>query len=301
MKLYLSNTERQMYNWWTKIRWFIVIVMFAIGILRVNQTTQTYPTILLAITFVGISILNILFHLQVLYPNQVIGAVQIVLDIVFATLVVHLTGGMESHFVWIYLIAIITASLSIEKAGGFLASMIGTMCMLILIILYNFGWLKPVSGITYTADISSQTIFLISYTTLFSGISFIASYISNLLKDLSENNDNLQTDIENLNAELEKTQHLVESNKSDISKFWDVVRVSAKLASIDHDINNPLTIISLSIRRVQKAADEYRDDKLKKSGHQMNEAINSINGILVRLQELKKLELIKEERKKLQE
>ncbi|MCD6102279.1 MAG: histidine kinase, partial [Candidatus Cloacimonetes bacterium] len=77
-----------------------------------------------------------------------------------------------------------------------------------------------------------------------------------------------------------------------------VVQTAANIAGIDHDINNPLSVISLSLSRVKKAAAEYDDEKLFKSSNQMTEAINKINGILTRLQELKKLELIKEERKK---
>jgi len=289
-----------MFSWWSKIRWFIVIVLFAIGLLRVNQTTQAYPTVILVITFVGISILNILFQLQILFPNQIIGAVQIVLDIIFATIVVHLTGGLESHFVWIYLIAIITASLSIEKAGGFISAMIGSMCMLMLVITYNFGWLTPVTAITHNISVPEQTIFLLSYTALFSGMAFISSFISNMLRLLNSHNKDMSEKIESMQKQVENIQQETLRSRENISNYREVVKTGAKISTLDHDINNPLTIISLSIRRVKKAAQEYKDEKLIKSANQMSEAINNINGILVRLQELKRLELIKEERKKSQ-
>ena len=296
----LNNSERMMFSWWSKIRWFIVIVLFAIGLLRVNQTTQAYPTVILVITFVGISILNILFQLQILFPNQIIGAVQIVLDIIFATIVVHLTGGLESHFVWIYLIAIITASLSIEKAGGFISAMIGSMCMLMLVITYNFGWLTPVTAITHNISVPEQTIFLLSYTALFSGMAFISSFISNMLRLLNSHNKDMSEKIESMQKQVENIQQETLRSRENISNYREVVKTGAKISTLDHDINNPLTIISLSIRRVKKAAQEYKDEKLIKSANQMSEAINNINGILVRLQELKRLELIKEERKKSQ-
>lgn len=302
MKNYLEidNPEKLMYSWWSKIRWFIVIVLFAIGILRVNQIQQTYPTIVFIITFLGISVLNILYHLQILASNIWVSALQIVLDITFATLVVHLTGGMESHFVWIYLVAVITASLSIDKAGGFISAMIGSMSMLLLIMTYNYNWLEPVSGHAYSSDIPSQTIFLISYTALFSGMAFISSFISTLLKQVASRTLELRIELHDQAEKIAKSNEILESNQSSISKYQEVIETAASIAGIDHDINNPLTIISLSIRRIKKAASEYNDMKLIKSSEQMTEAINAINGILVRLQKLKRLELIKEERNKQQ-
>ncbi len=298
--LEIDNPEKLMYSWWSKIRWFIVIVLFAIGILRVNQIQQTYPTIIFIVTFLGISILNMLYHLQILAPNTWVAALQIILDIVFATLVVHLTGGMDSHFVWIYLVAVITASLSIDKAGGFISAMIGSMSMLLLIMTYSYNWLEPVTGSNFSNDIPSQTIFLISYTALFSGIAFVSSYISTLLKQIAVRTNALKTELHNQAEKIAKSSEILESNNDSIIKYKEVIETAASIAGIDHDINNPLTIISLSIRRIKKAAAEYNDMKLIKASEQMTEAINSINGILVRLQKLKRLELIKEERNKQQ-
>jgi signal transduction histidine kinase len=297
-KVQLLNNEQMMYNWWSKIRWFMVIILFAIGILRVQQTPQTYPIVIFVAVFLGICILNLFFHLQIIKTTNIIGAVQIVLDIVFATLVVHLTGGLESSFVWIYLIGVITASLALTKSGGFIAALIGSVSLLALILFYNFKWLIPVNGSAFDADISSQTIFLISYTGLFSAVAFIANFISDMVRNLSwkvlANKEKIS---QQENTLLEMRKEIVE-NKKDIGKYKEVVKTAASLAGIDHDINNPLSVISLSLSRVKKAAVEYDDEKLSKSGNQMTEAINRINSILARLQELKKLELIKEEREK---
>ncbi len=296
----VRDTEKEMFLWWSKIRWFIVLVLFAIGILRVGQMEQTYPIIIFIGIFLGICILNILFYLQIIKSNALVGALQITLDVIFATLVVHLTGGMESDFVWIYLLAVITASLTIEKAGGFIAAMIGSMCMLLMIVMYSYGWLSPINSSAFKADIPSQTIFLISYTTLLTGIAFISSFISSLLRKIVQESTGLEHEIEEYKEEIVAKQELISGNQDNFIKYKEVVEVASSIAGIDHDINNPLTIISLSIRRIKKAASEYNDTKLAKSSDQMTEAINAINGILVRLQKLKHLDLIKEKRKKQQ-
>ncbi len=294
----LLDSEKLTFTWWLKIRWFIVLILFAIGLLRIGLANQTIPIIAFVGAFLGISILNILFHFQIITSNNLIGAAQIVLDIIFGTIVVHLTGGLESSFVWIYLVAVVTASLSSEKMGGFIAAMIGSMSLLMLILMYNFGWLVPVDGKVYQANVSIQTIFLISYTGLFTVIAFISGYTSDMVRRLSlkvlEANDKLKNQEDYL---LDKEKKVVSDEKV-LKDYQDVVAVSASLAGIDHDINNPLSIISLSLSRVKRAASEYNDEKLHKSSNQITEAINKINGILARLQELKRLPLIKQARKK---
>ena len=294
----LLDSEKQMFTWWLKIRWFIVLVLFAIGLLRIGMAHQTIPIIAFVGAFIGISILNILFHLQIITSNNIIGAAQIVLDVIFGTIIVHLTGGLDSSFVWIYLVAVVTASLSMEIAGGFIAAMIGSMSLLVLILLYNVGWLVPINGHVYQTSTSTQTIFLISYTGLFTVIAFISNHTSDMVRKLSlkvlEANDKLKNQEDYL---LDKEKKMVFDEKQ-IKDYQEVVQVSANLAGIDHDINNPLSIISLSLSRVKRAASEYNDEKLHKPSNQITEAINKINGILVRLQDLKRLPLIKHARKK---
>ena len=298
--LNIENHEVETYKWWSKIRWFIVLILFAIGILRVTQVNQTYPIVIFVIAFVGISILNVLFYLQIIKTHPLFSSLQIILDIIFATIVVHLTGGLSSSFVWIYLIAVITASLSTENSGGILAAMIGSLCLLILILMYNFGWLIPVDGTAFKADIPTQTIFLLSYTGLFSGIAFISSFISTILKHYSTSSKKNTEFLTEQKVELSDIEAEMLINKKLFEKYQEVVHETALISGLDHDLNNPLTIISLSIRRIIKAANDYNDKKLEKSGNQMTEAINKINEILIKFQKLKQLDLIQEERNKQQ-
>ena len=292
------NHEVETYKWWSKIRWFIVIILFAIGTLRITQMDQTYPIIIFFITFLGICILNVLFHLQIVKTNILFITLQIILDILFATIVVHFTGGLESSFVWIYLIAVITASIAIEDSGGILAAMIGSMCLLALILMYNFGGLIPIDGNQFVSDVPTQTIFLISYTALFSGIAFISSFIGKILKQYSTSTKRYTEFLAIQETELSEKEKKLLKNRELIIKYQEVVHESAKISGLDHDLNNPLTIISLSIRRIINAADKYNDEKLKKSGDQMTEAINKINEILLAFNKLKTLDLIQEERNK---
>lgn len=78
-------------------------------------------------------------------------------------------------------------------------------------------------------------------------------------------------------------------------KYKDLIRETAALSTIDHDINNPLTIISLSISRIAMAGEKYGDEKLIKYCNQMTKALSRIDSILMRVKKIKDLDLIKEE------
>lgn len=291
----LSNSEKRMYNLWLKTRWFIPLVMLVIGILRIGEVGRSYPITPLVVGLIGITLLNILFYLQSLKPVMLVKIIQTVLDIVFATLVVHLTGGIESSFVWVYLIAVVTASLTFGKYGGFISAVISSVCLIILILGYNTGILLPVNKIL-KADISFQIIFLISYIGLFAGIAFIISSISYIMKKVSSQSSNLEGKIDSQKSKALEKQKLIEKDEEQLKKYQEIVDVAASIVGIDHDINNQLTVFSLSVTRLRRAGEEYKDEKLSKTAEQMNNSLENIKKILSRLQDLKQLELIKEKR-----
>ncbi len=69
------ETEKSMFHWWSNIRWFMVIILFAIGIIRVQQSPQSFPIIIFIATFLGICVLNLLFHLQIIKTNNIFATV----------------------------------------------------------------------------------------------------------------------------------------------------------------------------------------------------------------------------------
>ncbi len=294
----LLDNEKVMKFWWGRIRWFMIVILFAIGILQIQKSSQSYPVVVFIAVFVGTLILNILFHLNVIKINNLIAAIQITLDIVFSTLVVHLTGGIESSFVWIYLLGVITASLSIEKTGGFIASLISSLSLLGLILLYNYKWLIPMTDSEHIVDFPLQTIFLISYTGLMIAVAFMSNYFSDLVKKLNSNELTNQEKISKLKEERSNLESLKTENEKKLKDNDRLIKAATSVAVIDHELNNHLTIISLAVRKIKKAGLEYKDDKLVKYGNQMTDALNKIEVVLESVQKLKQLKVIKEARKK---
>jgi hypothetical protein len=293
-----DQAEKMMYLWWSRIRWYLLLVVFGIGILRVNQIQQTLPIMIFILAFIGLSILNIMFHLQIIKTSNLIGALQIVLDLLFATFVVHLTGGVDSPFIWIYLVGVITAGLFVEKAGGFIAALIGSACLLILILMYNYELLLNVDGQDFRLDIHSQSIFIISYTGLFTGVAFVSSYISDLVKKLSGSVLNIKESYNRLERRMLDNKEETRKMKQEVKQYEQLLQSLRDISSLDHDINNHLTVISLSLRRVSKAANDYGDEKLQKSAEQMNNALDKIAELLKNFHEFKQLDAVQNELKK---
>jgi signal transduction histidine kinase len=278
-------------KWWASIRWFLVIVLFAIGMLHLSNYRQTLPAYIFIGVFLGIVILNLIYRLNAKTPSTWVTSFQVVLDTVFATLVVHMTGGLNSYFVWIYLIGVITASIMIPQMGGLLAGLIGSVSLFSLVLLYQYDILAPL--IPDHNDISSRTIYVLSYTALFCGVAMIANYINDQLTIDSGKVVKQNADIEQLSSRLIAAENELENLRLKQRQSLELLEISSDIAHIDHDLNTPLCIISLSIGRVKRIGMETNDEAMLKTSNEITEAINKINHILQRLIPLKTNTLIR--------
>jgi len=270
----MENERVKLLQWWAMIRWFMVVVLFSIGLLHISFTSMNVQNIFFFIVFGGIIALNLLFQVQSSVQPAWVVVFQVILDIVFATIVVHLTGGLNSFFVWVYLIGVITAALTIPHNGGLLAGLTGSMSLMVLILLYQNRVLSPTEP--SNLDIAGSTVYILSYTGLFCGVAMIANYLSD---QLSLHKSTQQ--------ELKEAQDKL-ARETDIKDELDsLIPILKDVAHLDHDINTPLCVITLSLGRVKRYANELQNEGLQKSNNEITEAVNKISLLLQRLQALK--------------
>jgi hypothetical protein len=275
----MENERMKLLSWWAMIRWFMVVVLFSIGLLHVNFTEKMVQNVVFFSVFGGIVALNLLFQIQAYANKKWVPIFQVVLDIVFSTIVVHLTGGLSSFFVWVYLIGVITAALTIPNNGGLMAGLIGSLSLMVLILLYQNGVLAPSKA--SQLDIAGTTVYVLSYTGLFCGVAMIASYLSDQLSLYK----NLQKELQDLRDKLAASTELA-------SDLEDLMPILKDVAHLDHDINTPLCVITLSLGRVKRYGNELQIEGLQKSNNEITEAVNKISLILQRLQALKRNPLV---------
>ncbi|MDZ4182680.1 MAG: hypothetical protein U1B83_07385, partial [Candidatus Cloacimonadaceae bacterium] len=175
----MENEKSKLMHWWSLVRWFMVVVLFSIGLLHINFAETMVESLIFFIVFAGVVCLNLFFQLQSGMASKWLKLVQVALDILFATILVHLTGGLNSYFVWVYLIAVITAALTIPKVGGVFAGLTGSLCLLILISLYQNGILEQTEANVF--DVTAAIVYVLSYTGLFSAVAFISGYLNDYL------------------------------------------------------------------------------------------------------------------------
>jgi len=281
----LDNTRLSIFKWWSMIRWFMVIVLFSIGMLHMSTDHQKFPEILFISVFFGVVALNLLFQLNSKLITTFFTSLQVLFDIIFATLVVHLTGGLSSYFVWIYLMGVITASLMIPQLGGLFAGFIGSVSLFGLIMLYQFNTLDSLTPMA--ADISTRTIYIISYTALFCGVAMIISHFSDLLQQNSKELMEMQKLQTQLDEKISEQEKELKNNKLESEHVSELIKAAGEIANLDHELNTPLCIISLSIGRVNKIGLEKKDTTLLKSGNEITEALNKISVVLQKLNSLK--------------
>ncbi|MEF3694808.1 MAG: histidine kinase [Candidatus Cloacimonadota bacterium] len=282
----MEAEKNSILSWWSMIRWFMVTVLFSIGILHIKFQDNMVQSMVFFGVFLGIVALNLLFQLQVSFRKMVVIVFQIVLDLIFATLVVHLTGGPSSYFVWIYLIAVITASLTIPKFGGVIAGLAGSMFLLILMVMYQNNIISPNNS--NPLDVTGSTVYILSYTGLFCGVAFLAGYLNEQLSLVKAK----AAIISKLNEELEAFRAKEAEAKEQQRDLDDLFRSLREIARLDHDINTPLCVISLSISRVKKLAMELDNESLGKTGAEITESVNRISALLKKLDMLKDNKLL---------
>lgn len=270
----MDSEKQKLMKLWATVRWFLVVVLFSISLLHISFKETVIQNLLFFAVFLGMIALNLMFQFQVQKPKTWALVFQIVLDIVFATMIVHITGGLSSFFVWAYLIGIITAALTTRQSGGVIAGLMGSFALLVLILLYQNGVLVPTEGTP--TDITGSMVYLLSYSGLFSGIALTANYLSDQINMYKEQ-------VQKLEGDLDKLAHLA-AGEEEIIKLQPLLR---DIARLDHDINTPLCVITLSLGRVKRYAKELQNQGLDKSNNEITEAVNKVSLLLQRLQPLK--------------
>jgi len=130
-------------------------------------------------------------------------------------------------------------------------------------------------------DVAGSTVYILSYTGLFCGVALIANYLSDQL--LYQRN---------LEKELSSTLSKLASLEDLQQQMSEILPILKDVGHIDHDINTPLCVITLSLGRVKRYANEYQNEGLNKSNNEIMEAVNKISIILKRLQPMKQHPLL---------
>ncbi|MBC7349388.1 MAG: hypothetical protein H5U05_05390 [Candidatus Aminicenantes bacterium] len=213
----------------------ITSILIAAVIIQYSTGTDFPPVfILTVVVFYGFSLIFFLLYLwgKILVSQAYL---QLISDLVLITWLVYISGGMTTATYFLYIFAIIAASLVISEKATYLAAGLSAVLFGFLVDGTYFGlipYFHPDQAVKQ--EFGSVLFNLILAWAVFFAVAFFMSYLSRSLRRARQ-------ELEQAQKELILKERLAEAG-----------RVSASLA---HEIRNPLAAISSA---VQVLKSEYK-------------------------------------------
>ncbi len=275
---YEQVSFRETLKWWNFVRWLSTISFLSIGIIQISTSGFSFPIPAFVLTLLAITLLNTVYSLWIdhFQYNTIFPLIHNFMDIIIFSLAIFMTGGIKSPFLWGYLIPILTSSITIGRKAGFFAS---TLSILGLVSISQLSQSPIMISLRKTYDVFNYNQFeartLLSYACLFFLVYFISSFLANTLR---MQNNNLKT----LNEQLiEKTNQILQSQEKILEmERRDTIYQAAM--TMQHEINNPLTIASLNMEMLARETPNINHKRIQT----INDSIERIKNILNKMRAL---------------
>lgn len=268
----LSSMEREPYNQENpglRLRWLmlsrVVIVSFLLGIaafIQVKGSESLSPVSLYSVyLLIGITYFLSFFYAYLLKKNSKIELnvnVQSLFDVVLITILVYVTGGIESIYSMLYPLVIIYTVLFLGKRGGILVASTSGILYGLLIDLEFYDIIQPIYNVGHTYNFSAGYVFarIFIYIVSFYIIALLTSYL----------------------VEKEKTARVLLSEKESAFDQLDVLH-----RSIIESIDAGIVTIDLQgfIKSFNRAAERITGFSFTEIRNKnINEIFMNLNGVI---------------------
>ena len=278
MEYLKSKSYKSALSWWNYVRWLSTVSFLALGIVQMGLSGSKFPMNAFTLTLVAITLLNIAYSLWIEnYKSRFIfPIVHNFLDIVIFSLAIFMTGGIKSPFLWGYLIPILTSSITIGRNAGFLATVLSIVGLMGVSYLSDMTFIANLRETYETITISKmEPKTLLSFASLFFLVYFISSFLANALR--MQNNE-----LKNLNQQLKEKNKLILESQGKLIEMQRKQAIYQTIFTLQHELNNPLAIVSLQAEMLLKENEMNRNSRLSS----MSEAIYRIKKIMEKIKKL---------------
>ncbi len=199
------SDERNWLTWLVKVRILILTVLLAIELAVIRLTPSPLPIMpfLTAMVLWFVLSLFFLFLVSVWTESRLQAILQVLSDLAMVTLIVHLTGGIDSSLNFLYPLVIIVACMLLPRSWGFLSAALAFILFGAILELDYYGAIPSFS----TSHPKLKALQVVVFVNLFAY--FAIAYLAGLLvtklrqadvrlKDASGALENLQALHENI-------------------------------------------------------------------------------------------------------
>ena len=177
---------------------------------------------------------------QVIKRAQTSGNIQIVLDLVMLTILLHYTGGIENPFIFFYLAHTIAASILLPQRTAYSLATLAVLAVTLLILLEYYAVIPHVNLVGFVLDsrykdASRVTGVLVALATLIYGCTYVITAVTGELRRRQKEMVRLRDQL------LERRTMELEQASSEIVKLEDERRRFVRfLGVVAHDLQSPL-------------------------------------------------------------
>lgn len=173
---------REWLVWLTKVRILVISFLLAIGMAIRTLTDVAVPLPF----FLGLILLWYMlsiFYSLLLRLNldlYVQAYVQILFDLAIITGIVYLTGGLDSYFISLYLLAIIVASILLSRTGAYLVAAVSFILLGALLEASFYGLIASFSA--SHPGLRTLQVYIFSNLFAFMAVAYMSSYLAESLR-----------------------------------------------------------------------------------------------------------------------
>jgi len=144
---YTANSLRRKNLWLVNLRWVATVLLLIFSVWLAQIKLNNYPYLTIGLVGIVLACVNFLVFTYLKFDKptalpkeEKIVLVQILIDYIILTLLIHLTGGVDSPFHFFYLFHIIIASVIFEnKTPALIIAALAVIIFTILVVLESFN------------------------------------------------------------------------------------------------------------------------------------------------------------------
>src|SRR5258705_5701060 len=198
--MYSISDERNWLTWLVKVRLLILTVLLAseLAVIRLTPSPLPIMPFLTAMVLWFVLSLFFLFLVSVWNESRLQAMLQVLSDLVMVTLIVHLTGGIDSSLNFLYPLVIIVACMLLPRSWGFL---IGALAFILFgtILELDYYGVIPSFATTHPKLKALQVVIFVNLFAYFA-IAYLAGLLMSKLRQVDVQLKDASGALENLQA-----------------------------------------------------------------------------------------------------